>query len=71
MSQAEATIRDTNEARPRTMAAKIGSVMQIQGALVMLVAVGIIATMRYEAFLTPENRRTKHKYRQPDNCREQ
>jgi ribose transport system permease protein len=55
MSQAEATIRDTTEARPRTMAAKIGSVMQSQGALVMLVAVCIIATIRYEAFLTPEN----------------
>ncbi|MBD2766277.1 ABC transporter permease [Hymenobacter sp. BT664] len=37
------------------MAAKIGSVMQSQGALVMLVVVCSIATIRYEAFLTPEN----------------
>lgn len=55
MSQAEATIRDTTEARPRTMTAKLGSLMQSQGALVMLVLVCIIATARYEAFLTPEN----------------
>lgn len=55
MSQAENTIRDTTEARPRTMAAKIGSIMQSQGALVMLVLVCIIATIRYESFLTEEN----------------
>ncbi|MDQ4120259.1 MAG: ABC transporter permease [Acidobacteriota bacterium] len=55
MSQAETTIRDTTEARSRTMAAKIGSIMQSQGALVMLVFVCIIATIRYESFLTEDN----------------
>ena len=37
------------------MAAKIGSIMQSQGALVMLILVCIIATIRYERFLTEEN----------------
>ncbi|HEX8567547.1 MAG TPA: ABC transporter permease [Pyrinomonadaceae bacterium] len=55
MSQAETTIRETTEARRRTMTAKIGSIMQSQGALVMLVLVCIIATIRYESFLTEEN----------------
>lgn len=55
MNQAETTIRDTTEARRRTMAAKIGSIMQSQGALVMLILVCIIATIRYERFLTEEN----------------
>ena len=37
------------------MAAKIGSIMQSQCALVMLILVLIIATIRYERFLTEEN----------------
>ncbi|MEO6464488.1 MAG: ABC transporter permease, partial [Pyrinomonadaceae bacterium] len=37
------------------MLAKIASLLQHQGALVMLVLVCIIGFVRYEAFLTPEN----------------
>ncbi|MEO7673841.1 MAG: ABC transporter permease [Pyrinomonadaceae bacterium] len=39
----------------RSMQAKLGSFLQQQGALVMLVVVCIIGFVRYEAFLTPEN----------------
>ena len=39
----------------RTMRARVGSFLQEQGALVMLVLVCLIATFRYDAFLTPEN----------------
>jgi ribose transport system permease protein len=48
----DATISAQEE---RTMRARFGSFIQQQGALVLLVLVCVIATARYEAFLTPEN----------------
>ncbi|MDI1243414.1 MAG: ABC transporter permease [bacterium] len=42
------------ELRP-SMRARIGSLLQHQGALVMLLLVCLIGFARYEAFLTPEN----------------
>lgn len=49
------TVHDVTEARERTFRARFGLFVQQQGALVLLVLVGLIATARYEAFLTPEN----------------
>lgn len=49
------TIHDITETQERTVRARFGSFVQKQGALVLLVLVCIIATARYEAFLTPEN----------------
>jgi galactofuranose transport system permease protein len=49
------TIHDVTEAQERTVRARVGSFLQQQGALVLLVLVCVIATARYEAFLTPEN----------------
>ena len=49
------TINELNETEERTFRARFGSFAQKQGALVLLVLVCIIATARYEAFLTPEN----------------
>jgi ribose transport system permease protein len=54
MSQSE-TLNDVNTDASRSMRAKVGSFLQQQGALVMLVLVCIIGFVRYEAFLTPEN----------------
>jgi len=54
MSQTE-TLNEVNTDASRTMRAKIGSFLQQQGALVMLVVVCIAGFVRYEAFLTPEN----------------
>ncbi|MDQ6786372.1 MAG: ABC transporter permease [Acidobacteriota bacterium] len=54
MSQTE-TLNEVNTDASRTMRAKIGSFLQQQGALVMLVIVCIAGFVRYEAFLTPEN----------------
>lgn len=54
MSQTE-TLNDVNTSASRTMRAKIGSFLQQQGALVMLVIVCIAGFVRYEAFLTSEN----------------
>lgn len=48
----ETAIIETGE---QAMRAKIGSFLQSQGALVMLVIICLIATFRYDAFLTPEN----------------
>jgi ribose/xylose/arabinose/galactoside ABC-type transport system permease subunit len=48
----DATISAQHE---RTMRERFGSFIQQQGALVLLVLVCLIATARYEAFLTPEN----------------
>jgi ribose/xylose/arabinose/galactoside ABC-type transport system permease subunit len=48
----DATISAQEE---RTMRERFGSFIQQQGALVLLVLVCLIATARYEAFLTPEN----------------
>ncbi|MEO5857872.1 MAG: ABC transporter permease, partial [Pyrinomonadaceae bacterium] len=53
MSGATDTLRET--APSSSMLAKIASLLQHQGALVMLVLVCIIGFVRYEAFLTPEN----------------
>jgi galactofuranose transport system permease protein len=39
----------------RAIRAKIGSFLQSQGALVMLILVCVVATFRYDSFLTPEN----------------
>jgi ribose/xylose/arabinose/galactoside ABC-type transport system permease subunit len=49
------TLNDINQDASRSMRAKIGSFLQQQGALVMLVVVCILGFIRYEAFLTPEN----------------
>ncbi len=49
------TINEINETQERTFRARFGSFVQKQGALVLLVLVCVIATARYEAFLTPEN----------------
>ncbi len=49
------TIHDITETEERTFRARFGSFVQKQGALVLLILVCIIATARYEAFLTPEN----------------
>jgi ribose/xylose/arabinose/galactoside ABC-type transport system permease subunit len=49
------TIHDVTEAQERTFRARFGSFAQQQSALILLVLVCIIATARYEAFLTPEN----------------
>lgn len=49
------TIHDITETEERTFRARFGSFVQKQGALVLLILVCLIATARYEAFLTPEN----------------
>ncbi len=54
MNQTE-TFNEVTTNANRTMQAKVGSFLQQQGALVMLVVVCIIGFVRYEAFLTPEN----------------
>ena len=54
MSQTE-IVETASAERERTIRAKIGSFLQQQGALVMLVVVCLIATFRYDAFLSPEN----------------
>ena len=48
-------IHDITETEERTFRARFGSFVQKQGALVLLILVCIIATARYEVFLTPEN----------------
>lgn len=55
MSQATGTINQTPISRGAVARARLASLAQRQGALVALVLVCIFATMRYEAFLTPEN----------------
>lgn len=55
MSQATDTINQTPISRGAVARARLASLAQRQGALVALVLVCIFATMRYEAFLTPEN----------------
>jgi ribose transport system permease protein len=49
------TTHDITESQDRTIRARVGLLVQQQGALVLLVLVGIIATIRYERFLTEEN----------------
>ena len=49
------TMHDITETEERDARARIGSFVQKQGALVLLVLVCILATARYEAFLMPEN----------------
>src|ERR671913_1421170 len=55
MEQAQSVHDVTSGQEERTMRARFGSFVQQQGALVLLVLVCVIATARYEAFLTPEN----------------
>ncbi len=54
MSQPE-TLNEVNTDATRATRAKIGSFLQQQGALIMLLVVCILGFIRYEAFLTPEN----------------
>jgi ribose transport system permease protein len=49
------TVHDITEAQERTVRARFGAFAQQQSALILLVLVCIVATARYEAFLTPEN----------------
>ncbi len=49
------TINELNETEDRTFRVRFGSFAQKQGALILLAMVCVIATARYEAFLTPEN----------------
>jgi galactofuranose transport system permease protein len=53
MSQATAAIGEMT--RGRVARAKLASFLQRQGALVALFVVCVFASMRYDAFLTPEN----------------
>ncbi|HEX8184855.1 MAG TPA: ABC transporter permease [Blastocatellia bacterium] len=53
MSQATVAIGETT--RGRVARARLASFLQRQGALVALVVVCVFASMRYDAFLTPEN----------------
>ncbi|MDQ3179721.1 MAG: ABC transporter permease [Acidobacteriota bacterium] len=48
-------LHEITKTRERTFRARFASIVQKQGALVLLGLVCIIATARYEAFLTPEN----------------
>lgn len=54
MSQAE-TLNEVNTDASRSMRAKVGSFLQQQGALLMLLVVCVAGFIRYEAFLTQEN----------------
>lgn len=49
------TIHEITETQEQTFRARFGSFAQKQGALVLLILVCILATARYEAFLTTEN----------------
>jgi galactofuranose transport system permease protein len=49
------TLNEVTTGPARSMQAKIGSFLQQQGAMVMLIVVCIIGFARYEAFLTSEN----------------
>ncbi len=51
----EATTVDAGSVRGGVMRAKAASFIQRQGALLMLVVVGVLAAVRYEHFLTGEN----------------
>jgi ribose transport system permease protein len=53
MSQATAVIKETT--RGRVARARVASFIQREGALVALVLVCVFASLRYDAFLTPEN----------------
>jgi len=48
-------MHDAAAAQERTLRSRLGLFVQQQGALVLLVVVCLLATARYEAFLTPEN----------------
>jgi ribose transport system permease protein len=54
MEKAE-SVHDLTSAREKTLRGRLSSFIQKQGALVLLVLVCLLATARYEAFLTPEN----------------
>jgi ribose transport system permease protein len=55
MEQAQSVHDVTSGQEDRTARERFGIFVQQQGALVLLVLVCVIATARYEAFLTPEN----------------
>lgn len=55
MNQTEETLNEVNTDGARSMRAKIGSILQSQGALIMLLVVCVAGFIRYEAFLTGEN----------------
>jgi ribose transport system permease protein len=55
MEQMQSVHDVTSAQEERTMRARFGSFVQRQGALILLVVVCLLATARYEAFLTPEN----------------
>ena len=55
MTQAETTLTDVTNGRGRVMRARLGSIIQQQGALIMLVLLCVFAFARYEAFLSEEN----------------
>jgi ribose transport system permease protein len=55
MEQAQSVHDVTSGQEERTARERFGIFVQQQGALVLLVLVCVIATARYEAFLTPEN----------------
>src|SRR3954447_22019227 len=49
------SVHDVTTAQERTLRTRFGLLIQKQGALLLLILVCILATARYEAFLTPEN----------------
>lgn len=55
MAEQASTLHETTEAQERTFRVRFGLFVQQQGALVLLILIAVIATARYEAFLTPEN----------------
>jgi ribose/xylose/arabinose/galactoside ABC-type transport system permease subunit len=54
MEQAQ-SVHDITSAQEVTLRVRFGSLIQQQGALVLLILICLIATARYEAFLSPEN----------------
>lgn len=55
MGQPVTIVEDSTSTRGRVARAKLASFIQREGALVALVIVCIFASLRYDAFLTPEN----------------
>ena len=53
--QQSQSIHDVTSAQEKTLRTSFGLFIQRQGALILLILVCILATARYEAFLTPEN----------------
>jgi galactofuranose transport system permease protein len=55
MGDAVTAVKDSGTTRGRVARAKFASFIQREGALVALIIVCIFASVRYDAFLTPEN----------------